>query len=285
MINRGAILVNTFSRAESLKKCLESIQIANKDFSFPVFIVLQNGHPEVREVLKAQQHAIKKIVEVEGGNRTPLENINWNRYLGYEILFDDENFDWVIAIEEDVAIAPDAFKFATQIVDRYAKEPSFKGINFGSREPFDLKNLNTYSLLRYGLHGQASLLPKSSWNKFPHKRMKRKFSTHGFDSLIEFNLKMGFMVTPNLSRSLDMGWDGTHVPSDSSDPYFVEMAASYVGDRIPNFEAYELHSINHQWRSDIRIYRRNETLGFILETKYYLMKHHIKNLFLKTLKS
>jgi hypothetical protein len=285
LINRGAILVNTFSRAESLKKCLESIQKANKDFSFPVFIVLQNGYPEVKEVLKAQEHAIKKIVEVEGGNRTPLENINWNRYLGYEILFDDEKFDWVIAIEEDVAIAPDALKFATQIVDRYSQDPSFKGINFGSREPFNLKNSNTYSLLRYGLHGQASLLPKSSWNKFPHKRMKRKFSTHGFDSLIEFNLKMGFMVTPNLSRSLDMGWDGTHVPSDSSDPYFVEMAASYVGDRIPNFEAYELHSINHQWRSDIRIYRRNETLSFIIQTKYYLMKHFIKKLLLKTLKS
>lgn len=277
--------MNAFSRAESLKKCLESVQIANKDFSFPIFIVLQKGYPEVGEVLNAQRHAINRIVEVEGGNRTPLENINWNRYLGYEMLFNDEKFDWVIAIEEDVAIAPDAIKFATQIYEKYSRDSSFRGINFGSREPFDLKNSNTYSLLRYGLHGQASLLPKTSWNKFPHMRIKKKFSTHGFDSLIEYNLKMGFMVTPNHSRSLDMGWDGTHVPSDSSDPYFVEMAASYVGDKIPNFEGYELQSINHHWRSDIRIYRRNETLSFILETKYYSIKHFIKNLLLKTLKS
>lgn len=272
----GAILINAFSRSKSLNACLESIEVANRDFKLPIFVIFQTGFSEVKAVLENHNHVIKKVVEVDGNGRTALENINWNRYLGYEILFNIENQDWVIAIEEDVAIAPDSIKMALEIYNTYSANRAFRGINFGSREPFDFTDSKTYSLLRYGLHGQASLLPKSSWRKFSHKRMKKKFSTHGFDSLIEFTLKKGFMVTPNHSRSLDMGWDGTHVPSDSSDPYFVEMAASYVGDKVISTGPYILKPIQHRWRDDIKIFRHEETFNFVLSARYYLLKHQVK---------
>ena len=49
-------------------------------------------------------------------------------------------------------------------------------------------------------------------------------------SNIEFYLKSGFMVTPNLSRDLDFGWGGTHAPLDSMHPHYVKMRESWIGD-------------------------------------------------------
>ena len=208
--------------------------------------------------------------------RTPLENINHNRFLAYEVAFNEFRADWVLAVEEDVVLSKDAVVFTEFVVSKFSGRRFFRGINLGSREPFDERLFNTYSLLRYGLHGQASVIGKKTWKFIQRRSLIAKFSTHGFDSLIESHLKTGFMVTPNLSRSLDTGWDGTHMPNDQNDVYFQEMNKSFVCEMDPPTHYFTLN-ILHRWREDLAIYKMYRTPQFILLTKWYAIKHQLKS--------
>jgi hypothetical protein len=196
--------------------------------------------------------------------------------LGYQIAFNEYNADWVIAIEEDVILSKDAISFVSYILNKYIKSRFFRGKNFGSREPFSPDLIGTFSLLRYGMHGQGSVIGRKTWDFIRRRRIEKKFSTHGFDSLIEQHLKLGFMVTPNLSRSLDTGWDGTHMPSDKNDSYFTEMRGSFVGD-IDVTPNYRQLNLLHRWREDLEIYKLHKTLRFVLRSKWYAFKHEIKS--------
>lgn len=274
--NSLVIIINAFSRAESLERCLASIQISSTNFEIPVVVIHQLGSTEVGEILLDYSSFISQVRPVNGEGRTPLENINHNRLLGYQIAFDEYNADWVIAIEEDVILSKDAINFASYTLDRFAKNHFFRGINFGSREPFSPQLIGTFSLLRYGMHGQGSVIGRKTWNYIVKRRIEKNFSTHGFDSLVENHLKTGFMVTPNLSRSLDTGWDGTHMPSDKNDDYFIEMKESFVGENEAPRQYHQLDLL-HRWREDIEVYKLHKTLRFILRTNWYSLKHRIKS--------
>ena len=269
------IIVNAFSRAASLDKCLNSIFMSVGEAKIPIILIHQTGHLDVENVILRHSPFISTVKTVTSVNRTALENINHNRMLGYEVAFNEFQAEWVLAIEEDVLISEDALRFISQIIERYENYRFFRGINLGSREPFDLSLLNTYSRLRYGMHGQASVIGRRTWNFINSKNIEAKFSTHGFDSLIETHLKHGFMVTPNLSRSLDTGWDGTHMPNDSTDLYFEEMRASFVGVQATQ-GPYNCINILHRWRDDLEVYSVYGTPKFVLLSRWNNLKHKVK---------
>ena len=269
------IIVNAFSRAESLERCLVSIQNSTANFDIPILVIHQRGSLEVEKILLDHSSLISHVRLVNGQGRTPLENINHNRLLGYQIAFNEYKADWVIAIEEDVILSKDAISFVRYILDIYKKRRFFRGINFGSREPFSPELIGTFSLLRYGMHGQGSVIGRKTWDYIVRRKIEKKFSTHGFDSLIEQHLKLGFMVTPNLSRSLDTGWDGTHMPSDENDAYFMEMRKSFIGEVDVPLNYHQLNLL-HRWREDLEVYKLHKTPRFFLRTKWYAFKHQIK---------
>jgi hypothetical protein len=273
--NALVITVNAYSRDESIEKCLNSIVRSIGGRAIPLIVVYQTGFVRVSEVIAKNAEFISRIIEVDGGERTPLENINHNRFLAYDMAFNELKADWVLAVEEDVILSKDAVAFTEFIIGEVSGHRFFRGINLGSREPFDERLFNTYSLLRYGLHGQASVIGKKTWRFIQKRRLSAKFSTHGFDSLIESHLKIGFMVTPNLSRSLDTGWDGTHMPSDRNDSYFKEMNESFVFEMDPPSNYFPLN-ILHRWREDLEIYRTYRTPQVIFRIKWYAFKHQIK---------
>jgi hypothetical protein len=270
-----AIIVNAFSRAESLEKCLDSILESVGEAKIPLILIHQTGHLDVENVILHYSPFISTVRTVTSVNRTALENINHNRLLGYEVAFNEFRAEWVLAIEEDVLISGDAVRFISHMIERYENYRFFRGINLGSREPFDLNLISTYSRLRYGMHGQASVIGKRTWNYINRRNIKARFSTHGFDSLIEVHLKCGFMVTPNLSRSLDTGWDGTHMPSDSNDLYFEEMRASFVGIQATS-RSYYCRNILHRWREDLEVYSVYRTPKFLLLSRWNTLKHKVK---------
>jgi hypothetical protein len=125
------------------------------------------------------------------------------------------------------------------------------------------------------MHGQASVIGRRTWTYIARHQISKKFSSHGFDSLIEKHLKIGFMVTPNLSRSLDSGWDGTHMPNDMNDKYFLEMRESFVYDLQPPRE-YFRRDILHRWRTDIEVYRFHKTLKYLFLVNWFRFKHELK---------
>ena len=204
-----------------------------------------------------------------------LGNINFNRILGTSICFELFQSDIVLGIEEDTMIGYDSLIFIDQMVERYSSNRAFRGVNLGSLELKTSENLNTYSLIRFGLHGQAGVITRKTWKRFSMKKLLEDISAEGWDSRFEFYIKSGFMVTPNASRLLDRGWDGTHAPSDSSHPYFEKQRKSWVGSDQFEINFFSQLDQVHSWRKDAVKYRKADSLLYILrstEFGFYLYK-------------
>ena len=72
------------------------------------------------------------------------------------------------------------------------------------------------------------------------------------------------MVTPNLSRNLDLGYGGTFAPASKNDPYFIKIGKSWVGNENLLDLAYTHIQIKHNWRFDSVSYKRINNLIYFI---------------------
>jgi len=251
-INRNNfILVISNSRHQIIPKCINSILNLKNVEKWQKIHIHQTGYEQAtKEFYKFQKYFETNIL-IPPKYNTKLANINSNRILGYRIAFDLLGAENVIGIEEDTVIAKDALLFSDFVLNKYQDDKRFRGINFGSREINDSANPYSYSLLRFGIQGQASLLTRNSWSKLSMDKLMNFESGEGWDSPIEFLLKTGFMVTPNYSRILDYGWDsGTHAPRNKNNSYYLNMNRSFLKSQLPNQILYHHFQIEHKSRFD-----------------------------------
>jgi hypothetical protein len=225
--SKGSILLNAFSRPNQIKDCLESLIQANSKANHPIVVVYQKGNSESKKVLDDFGDLITHRLDIEGLFASSLPNINFNRVLGYQFCFEWLGTDWVLAVEEDVVISPDTVNFIEQVIKKENGKLFFRGINLGSRISSS-KDVSTYSKLRFGLHGQCSVLTSKTWNHFEASRLLNNSVKRPFDSQLENYLRRGYMATPNRSRFIDSGWNGTHAPSDPNHEYFRQLEESFV---------------------------------------------------------
>lgn len=258
------VVIFSYSRADLLRDCIESVLGAAESELWKKVLIWQQGHEDVRKVVDEYKDNFDVFVVSKSQQKTTLGNINQNRVLGTSICFDSLNSDYVLGIEEDSMIGYDALVFIDQMYRRYRSVRAFRGINLGSLEELHLQALGDYSLIRFGLHGQAGVLTRSTWNKINMEKLLDNIDDEGWDSRIEYVTKSGFMVTPNASRLLDRGWVGTHAPTDSEHPYFAKMRLSWIG--LDSFEIpkYRLRNVAHSWRKDSIVYRKSGSPFFTL---------------------
>lgn len=261
---KKAIVVFAFARAQLLRDCIQSILSADGSQNWLKVLVLQVGHAEVEEVVREFEANFDLVLRLKAQHQTALGNINQNRITGTSICFDLLGSDIVLGIEEDTMIGYDALCFIDQMVERYHSNKAFRGINLGSLEPKTEENFYSYSLLRFGLHGQAGALTRKTWEKFSPKELLGDISREGWDSKIEYQLKTGFMATPNASRFLDRGWAGTHAPSDSMHPYFEKQRLSWVGRDPITSSKFLRMDVRHSWRIDAVNFRLRDSVFFII---------------------
>jgi len=270
---KKSIVIFANSRSQLLKNCIESVLSAYGSDNWKKVLVLQVGYQEVEQEVKSKEEHFDLIVRIKKQQQTTLGNINQNRILGTSICFDLLNSDVVLGIEEDTSIAYDSLYFINEMCKLYGSDKSFRGVNLGSFEPNTDDNRYTYSLLRYGLHGQAGALVKKTWEKFSVAKLLENIENDGWDSRIESYLKTGFLVTPNASRLLDQGWDGTHQPKDPNSPYFANQRSSWVGtDPLPILK-FKRKNIKHTWRKDARNFRRFETFVYSAKNNKYIYNY------------
>jgi hypothetical protein len=271
--SKGAILLNAFSRPEQIKDCLESLFDANSKANHPVVVVYQKGNKESKKVLNDFGDLITHQLEIQGLFSSSLPNINFNRVLGYQFCFDWLGADWVLAVEEDVVISPDTVNFIEQVLKIESDKLFFRGINLGSRISSS-KDVSTYSRLRFGLHGQCSVLTRKTWNHFQVARLLKNSIKKPFDSQIENYLRRGYMATPNRSRFVDSGWNGTHAPSDPNHEYFRELGESFV-NTSDQMTIYSHDQALHWWGPQ----KLNEfTLAGLPRELTRSLYHHLINL-------
>jgi hypothetical protein len=99
----------------------------------------------------------------------------------------------------------------------------------------------------------------------------REIHKEPLDGLVESYLKTGYMVTPNHSMFIDRGWNGTHAPSDSADPYYSELKSSFELNGSENGQ-FDLHDIEPNWREDCIVFHHKADFEFKLRHAKFRLK-------------
>jgi hypothetical protein len=262
---KKTVVIFAYSRDKLLTSCVESVLNSYGSDDWKKIIVLQTGYQDVENVVLKYEQKFDLVLRIKQQFDITLGNINFNRVIGTSICFDFLDSDVVLGIEEDTIIGYDALYFINQMCEQYMSDEAFRGVNLGSFESNTLDNRNTYSILRFGLHGQAGALTRKTWKKFSVPELLEDLCVIGWDSRIESYLKTGFLATPNASRLLDQGWGGTHQSSDPNSPYFANQRNSWVGTNPLPIKQFQRKNIEHTWRKDARNYRKYES--FIYQAK------------------
>jgi hypothetical protein len=262
-----SIVLFAYARVDLIRDSIKSIIAAEGSSNWKKILIHQLEFDQVDQVIKEYENHFDLVVRVKRQFEPALGNINFNRILGTSICFELFQADIVLGVEEDTMIGYDSLTFIGQMVEKYNSNRAFRGVNLGSLESKTENNLNTYSLIRFGLHGQAGVITRKTWEKFSMDKLLGNISDEGWDSRFEFFIKSGFMVTPNASRLLDRGWDGTHAPTDSSHPYFEKQRMSWVGIEPFLHQPYVRFDQKHSWRSDAINYRLRDSFFFIIRSQ------------------
>ena len=279
---KGSIAVVVFDRARLLEKLFESLRNCIGIEKYSVIIVQQVNSELVEQVILGNSDLVDLHVRVDGSSRTTTENIAFNRYLATEIGFNSYQSNFVIGLEDDVEISRDALDFAEKMFLKYRNHRNFRGVNFGSQLPFSVALDETYTKLRYGVHGQAHLLPRATWENGNYSDVLKKGAGH-YDGVVEHYLKTGFMITPNNSRYIDNGEFGSHMGGKEDSKYFQNLIASYVGKNPRTFYDYSEAETSHNWRTDCIPFRLKNQLEFKIKYLVWLNRRSrvIKKLILR----
>ncbi len=265
MISNKVIVIFCHSRSDLLDKCIESLKLAEGINAWKVVICQQLGHAGVSEVISRNKSFFEMEVRIKPQFNHTLGNINFNRITGTSIAFDLFNAEYVLGIEEDNIIARDSLGFVDFVYSKYGRYRLFRGINLSSIESGKGISSATYSLLRSGLYGSAGVLTRRSWDMIKKKNLfefNLNDPNSAWDSQIEFFLKSGFMVAPNLSRNLDLGYGGTFAPKSENDPYFISIKNSWNQANPLDKFYYSRSQIKHTIKFDIISFRMRHQFFF-----------------------
>ena len=231
------------------------MNFASNSSKWKRILVYQRGYEQMEKKVHELKSSFDLVIETSGDKNTTLANINFNRALGMRLAFEEFQADFVLGIEEDSLISSDSLVFVERVFNRHHGSRKFMGVNLGSIEPRSLNDISGYSRLRYGLQGQAGGLTKRAWRRC--NKLLKDFDNEnvGWDSRLEYFLKTGYMITPNISRMCDYGWlDGTHASSDPDDIHFRSLRENWIDDRVDESLEYKEVPVLHSWRKDVVLF-------------------------------
>jgi glycosyltransferase involved in cell wall biosynthesis len=262
--SRRAIFLATYNRVELLDNCLKSIISAIDREKYVFFLIQQGSNENTSEVIKKYRSQIDFIFKVDGKDKTPLQNINYNRVKGYEIAFNELNCEYAIAVEDDTQISKDALVFVDRMMAKFSSHYNFGCVNLLSLGKAS-EDTQGFSIYRSPLIGQGSAISAELWREFIRNGVRRRIESEPFDGAVEDLVKSKFSIFPNRSRILDRGWEGTH-STDRSDPYFISNEQSWIGDETTD-DNYQHIQRFLNLRNDWVPYKQKENLYYLVRKK------------------
>lgn len=234
-----------------------------EELKYPIYIIAQDPGEEEEKLFLKYANIISTVKRVDSSGLDVEQLINNNRIKAWETALVEHGHSYVVCLEDDVVISKDFFHFTEKVLEQNTNESSFRGINYGSFEM--TAEASTYSRLRYGLHGPASLISNESLKIFQIQKLKKLKGRIPWDSWVEPIVKTGFMVTSNISRYSDNGTNGTHASMSLNSDYFEKLHCSFEMGRERFYDDYSLKNIAHSWRHDCVPFANNENLKYQLK--------------------
>jgi hypothetical protein len=267
------IVVFCHSRALELDRCISSLRKARGLNTWKLIVLQQSGHTKVDRILAKHRNIIDTSISHKPQYDSVLGNINNNRILGMRIAFHQFNADYVLGIEEDNLISSDALEFIDFVYTNYHRKRFFRGINLGSLEFGNHIESSGFSLLRSGLYGSAGVLTRKTWialEKGGYLDFDFGDPKNPWDAMIEFYLKSGFMVTPNLSKNLDIGYGGAFSPKNSSHYFFTSNKKSWIQSNRYTNQKYKHIQIPHSMKKDIITFKRMHSMVYAARNNKFI---------------
>ncbi|MFM1951237.1 MAG: hypothetical protein RJA33_31 [Actinomycetota bacterium] len=262
-VSNLAVVIITFNRNALLEICLQSVKSAFLSQAYPLYVVVQDLNSEDQNVLQKFSSIITQVFSVESGSQSKEKLINDNRVLAWDIALIQQGHEYVLCLEDDVEVAEDIMNFSEKVIRQNSDNPSFFGINYGSYEIN--QRPNTYSKLRYGIHGPASLISQRSFLRMKTKRLNYLQGLIAWDSWVEPIAKIGYMATSNTARYIDHGVNGTHTSEFHDRAYFEKLLLSYNVTKLnKSLEVINLEAV-HTWRDDCVNYKSSDNLKYRLK--------------------
>lgn len=258
-----AVSIITYQRSQLLNLCLESLQNAMIKQKYPLYIIIQDASKEDMDVLRKYERLISEIAHTGSNGLHVEELINRNRILAWELPLIQKGYQHVLCLEDDVEVSADIFDFTGKVLEQNSGSKHFWGINYGSFEKPE--DSGSYSKLRFGLHGPASLISQTSFKKFQIKTLQRLAGSIPWDGWIEPIVKKGFVVTSNVARYKDNGEEGTHTSVANNSEYFTKLNESFAYGQKRSSTEYRNMDIEHSWRKDCIVYKNNEKTNWYLK--------------------
>lgn len=267
---RVAISIITFERSELLQLCLESLEKALINHPIPIYIISQDPSKNDEILFEKFQTIVTEVIRVPSSENNVEDLINRNRIKAWEKVLIEEDFEFCICLENDVEVSEDFVEFTMQVLTQNMYSKDFMGINYGS---FEITSESvSYSNLRYGIHGPASLISKQTYLKFGIKRLSKLKGKIAWDSWVEPINKIGFMATSNIARYRDNGHNGTHASIVQNHSYFHKLAESFKQSYGIAAQSYKLKNISHSWRNDCQIYASKDNWKY--RTRWLLIRSY-----------
>lgn len=246
------ICILASNRLDLLKRCVQSVMRLRRLETSKVFLFIQRGNQEVEKYAFENLELFDLVTYITKKSDVAAENITYNREIVYRTAFGFDDCELTIFLEDDVEVSRDLLEFSIKSNDFFKNKKDFHGINYGSVLVHN--RLNTYSLLRYGMHGPASAISRQAWEKYLINQRKLSSFIH-FDGMVEYVLKTGFMVTPNRSLYIDNGIEGSHTgPDDIS--FLKQLKQSFRNDVGTRNFVYERVQMDANWRYPANRYKR-----------------------------
>lgn len=230
---RKAILLTTFNRPHYLEEVLRSWQTVRgvADWHFHVLVEPSPQQDEILALLERYQLDWESIhIEVN----PQVYGVLHNPWVGFERLFREERFDFVVRIEDDLVVSDDILEYFSHHAERWqSHDLVYAVLGFtpedGSQESFrSIDRFNPWVWGTWSRHWFKRIGPTwdhdySTYNGFPGNQSgwdwnldTRIFPSDGVHSII-----------PTASRVQNIGKFGVHAVGD------VEIGGGFVKDRQP----------------------------------------------------
>lgn len=254
-------VITSFNRPGLFKLSLESLLMQEEVYGVIAVYHIDSEKGDQNQLvvneLSAKYSDRLVAIAVSGSNRSPIENMNLNRYIAVEYAFNKRGATHVLAIEDDIELDKNASLFCKEIFKKCSDDKMFMSINLGSRvTSWQGSSQFAYKRVCYGLSGQGSCMPKKTWVKAKKLGLLSNLGVVGMDRLLEPLLRIGYTVVPIGSMYIDHGIAGTHSPKLGTDPYYIELKESYQARLSKaSFSVFEDRETSYIWREDCIPYR------------------------------
>ena len=248
--SRQAILVMAHKRPSHLRHALNALRSADRFSEHSLVVILDGDFPAVRKVVSDQIDPDVLIQVSHPESMSARQKIHRNLSLGLMHAFSDSRVDYCVVLEDDIVVGRDFLSFVDTMMSLGRNDPWFRAVNgFSNFASQSWSDDRAFVRANFGV-GWGWALPRRTYVQI--SRVLERRGDYHWDSLIEPQIRSGYVVNPVRSLVLNAGLDGSgsHTGSEEDSHLAQLMKASFDTTKDRNKQEWGRRVVPLEWRAD-----------------------------------